>query len=208
MIFDVESLQKQIPYYLTAEPERRALVSELKALNEGSTQGYFIQKKFDPYNSIMLQGDGWSGFQMFSFLKGERRRIRGIILSNSCDIALENQRTLAPKIVFASIVKLANIRIRFEKLKLDHDQIESKLLAIRSQSISNIFYLPAGGPFDEEHVALLDDLHSIPVAASPKLGEKIFTLAMPGFYLFAFKLSVHFCRLHENVDRKARAMAV
>ena len=30
---------------------------------------------------------------------------------------------------------------------------------------------------------------------------KRFTLSLHGFYMFVFKLSVHFCRLHENVAR-------
>jgi hypothetical protein len=62
-------------------------------------------------------------------------------------------------------------------------------------------YLPADGLLDEDHVALLDDLYSMPVAVHRQGAEKLFTLSMAGFYLFVFKLSVHVCRLHEDVDR-------
>ncbi len=72
---------------------------------------------------------------------------------------------------------------------------------MRAQEVTNVFYLPAGGPFEEEHIVLLDNVHSMPFAAHDE-GEKLFTLSMAGFYLFAFKLSVHFCRLQENVDRR------
>ena len=48
---------------------------------------------------------------------------------------------------------------------------------------------------------LLDDLHSMPIELHGQAAEKLFTLSMAGFYLFVLKLSVHFCRLHENVDR-------
>lgn len=51
------------------------------------------------------------------------------------------------------------------------------------------------------HVALLDDLHSMPMEVYKEAAEKLFTCSMEGLYLFVFKLSVHFCRLHENVDR-------
>ena len=63
----------------------------------------------------MLQGDGWRGFQLFSFESGERRSIQGIVLSNSCDISEDNQRVVAPKVVFAPIVKLAAIEARFRE---------------------------------------------------------------------------------------------
>ena len=66
-----------------------------------------------------------------------------------------------------------------------------------------MFYLPKGGALEDEYVALLDDLHSIPAHAFERVAEKkkLFTLSMVGFYLFLLKLSVHFCRFHENVAR-------
>lgn len=203
MTFDAEALQKQIPYYLTAEPAQKVLVAELKALSEGATtKGYFIPRGYAPHATAMLQGDGWRGFQVFSFATGNRNAVRGIVLSNSCDVSLENERVLPPRVTFAPIVKLSKIQQRFAASGLNGEQIESRLQAIRSQSITNIFYLPKDGPLEDEYIALLDDLHSMPVEAHNKdTAEKLFTLSMVGFYLFVFKLSVHFCRLHENVDR-------
>ena len=205
MSFDADALRQQIPYYLTADPDQRAFLTELKALSEGSNRGYFIASNFDPFLAEMLQGDGWRGFQLFSFKSGTRSTIRGIILSNSCDISLENERVLPPKITFAPIVRLSSIETRFQERGLNSEQINSRLQTIRLQSVTNMFYLPADEPLDEEHVALLDDLHSMPVEVHRETAEKLFTLSMAAFYLFVFKLSVHFCRLQENVDRKPRA---
>lgn len=202
MTFDAEALQKQLPYYLTAAPEQKALVIELTALINGAQTGYFISKLFDPHIDEMLQGDGWRGFQVFSFASGSRNFVRGIVLSNSCDVSPDNERTLPPKVAFVPIIKLSAIRARLEQRGLNPTQIESRILAIRSQSITSIFYLPAEGPLEVEYVALLDDLHSMPVDAHHLAAEKLFTLSMAGFYLFVFKLSVHFCRLQENVDRR------
>lgn len=204
MTFDEETLSKQIPYYLTAAPEQKELIRELKALSEGASAGYFLHKRPDPYGDTMLQGDGWRGFQIFSFTSGDRISVRGIMLSNSCDVSLDNERALSPNVTFAPLVKLAVIRTRFEQSGLKLEQIEAKLKAIRDQSVTSIFYLPADGPLGEEYVALLDDVHSMPVAAH-EWNEKLFTLSMAGFYLFVFKLSVHFCRLQEKVDRNPRA---
>jgi len=81
--------------------------------------------------------------------------------------------------------------------------VENKLAAIREQKVTSLFYLPPGGRLDGEYIAVLDDIHSLPYSAFATRGgrEKLFTLSQVGFYLFLFKLSVHFCRFHENVPR-------
>lgn len=201
MTLDAEQLKSQIPFYLTAEPAQRELVKNLDALNRGATTGYYISAAREPDSEAMLQGDGWRGFQLFSFDAGNRRSVRGIVLSNSCDISKDHDRVIAPKIVFAPIVRLSAIEARLNERGLAVDAIQRRIAAIKSQSVTNIFFLPAGGPLDEDYVALLDDLHSMPVSAHAE-SEKLFTLSMAGFYMFAFKLSVHFCRLHEKVDRR------
>lgn len=201
MTFDAAQLKNQIPFYLTDEPARKELIRNLDALNRGVTTGYYISSAREPDTDSMLQGDGWRGFQLFSFDAGEKRSVRGIVLSNSCDISKDNDRPIAPKIVFAPIVRLSAIEARLKDRGLAEGAIADRIAAMKSQSVTNIFFLPAGGPLEQDYVALLDDLHSMPVAAHTD-SQKLFTLSMAGFYLFAFKLSVHFCRLHENVDRR------
>lgn len=208
MTFDAEALRTQIPYYLTADPAQKAFLAELTVLNNGADKGYFIPSARDPFGKEILQGDGWRGFQVYSFTSGNSSSTRGIVLSNSCDVSAENERVVPSSITFAPIVRLSRLMARFEERGLDAERIASRLQAIRSQSVTNIFYLPADGPLEEEHVALLDDLHSVPIEVHTKTAEKMFTLSMAGFYLFVFKLSVHFCRLHENVDRSAKPAAI
>jgi hypothetical protein len=110
-------------------------------------------------------------------------------------------------VTFAPIVKMAKLVERFKAYGLDGEKVASRLKDIKAQRVTNMFYLPADGLLDEDHVALLDDLHSIPIDVHRQSAEKLFTLSMAGFYLFVFKLSVHFCRLHENVDRSPRVVA-
>lgn len=201
MTFDADALRQQIPYYLTAAPAQKALLAELRALIEGAEKGYFIPAGYDSYSAEMLQGDGWRGFQVFSFKTSNLNAARGIVLSNSCDVSQENVRVLPPNVIFAPIVKLSKIRKRFEEHRLNGEKVESRLTDIKAQRVTNMFYLPADGLLDEDHVALLDDLHSMPVEIHHQAAEKLFTLSMAGFYLFVFKLSVHFCRLQENANR-------
>jgi hypothetical protein len=207
MTFDADALRQQIPYYLTAAPAQKGLLAELQKLIEGADKGYFIPTGYDGYTDEMLQGDGWRGFQIFSFNSGNIHHARGIVLSNSCDVSSENRRVLPPNVTFAPIVKMAKLVERFKAYGLDGEKVASRLKDIKAQRVTNMFYLPADGLLDEDHVALLDDLHSIPIDVHRQSAEKLFTLSMAGFYLFVFKLSVHFCRLHENVDRSPRVVA-
>ena len=203
MNFDAEALQKQIPYYLTADPRQKELVANLKALSEGASTGYFLPRGRDPHIDETLQGDGLGGFQVYSFVSETAMPVRGIVLSNSCDVSMDNERAMPPKIAFAPLVRLSKIEQRFEQKITSKQQISDRISAIRTQSVTNVFYLPPDGVLDEEYVALLDDIHSMPLSAFKP--EKFFTLSMAGFYLFIFKLSVHFCRLHEQVDRRPTA---
>jgi hypothetical protein len=207
MTFDADALRQQIPYYLTAAPEQKVLLAELKKLIEGADRGYFIPAGHDGYTGDLLQGDGWRGFQVYSFKSSSVNPVRGIVLSNSCDVFQENARALPPNVTFAPIVKLSKVVERFEERGLDPEKIASRLADIKAQRVTSMFYLPVDGLLDEDHVALLDDLHSMPIEVHSQAAEKLFTLSMAGFYLFVFKLSVHFCRLHEDVDRSPRIVA-
>jgi hypothetical protein len=202
MTFDVDAIRLQIPYYLASDPKQKAFLNELEALSAGASKGYITPPHYDEFIKDLLQGDGWAGLHLYSFNDGNVRAVRGLILSNSCDVASENQRSLPMKTIFVPIVRLAAIQERLKRAGLSSEQIDAKTSAIRSQSVTNIFYLPAEAPLEEEYLALLDDTHSIPSSLLPKVTEKLFTMTMAGFYVFLFKLSIHFCRLHEKVDRR------
>ncbi len=80
----------------------------------------------------MQQGDGWRGFQIFSFKSGNVNSVRGIVLSNSCDVSEENARVLPPKVTFAPIVKLARIVGRIEVHGLHAEKVMSRLTDIKA----------------------------------------------------------------------------
>lgn len=209
MNFDAESLQQQIPYYLTAE-DRKILVDELKAISQGGTADYFLSPYHDSFKEDMLQGDGWRGFQLFMFDSGERRSVRGLVLSNSCDVDPENPRDVPARLIFAPLVKLSIYEKLLRASGIESNRVDEKVAMIKAQKTTNMFFLPAGGPLDEDYVARLDDAHSMPVAAhtTAEDREKLFTLNNTGFYMLVLKLSVHFCRLHEKVNRKPNPTAI
>lgn len=196
MPITIESLQTQIPYYLTKEAKEGLT----KALSDFPCNiNYYIER----YQEEILQGDGWTSLEIIGFESGERKAIKGIILSNSCDISSENMRDLPIKITFAPIVRLNLYVELLEKSGLNQQNISGKIDAIKEQKVTSLFYLPKGARLDEDYIALLDDLYTVPFTAFQKRTNrvKLFTLSQVGFYLFLFKLSIHFCRFHENIPR-------
>lgn len=203
MNLDAETLIQQIPYYLTAE-DQKVLLDELKAISCGGTAKYLLSTYRDSFKEMMLQGDGWRGFQLFLFETGERRSVRGIVLSNSCDVDLNNPREVPARVIFAPLVKLAAFKALLNASGIGADRVDDKIAAVKAQKTSNIFYLPAGGVLEEDYIVRFDEAHNMPVAAHTASSdrEKLFTLSNTGFYMLVFKLSVHFCRLQEKVNRK------
>ena len=191
-----DTIQEHIPYYLSQESKDN-LVKALKDFPKNTP--YYTNL----YPNETLQGDGWSALGLINYETGERKKVRGIILSNSCDIDLKNKRDIPVKLVFAPIIKLKRYARLLELAKIPKEKIKGKFDSIRNQKVTTLFYLPKGAGLDDEHAALLDDIHSIPLLefSDQEDRTKLFTLHQVGFYLFLLKLSVHFCRFHEEVNR-------
>jgi len=192
-----EDIQNYLPYYLTEERKSGLL----KALADFPDNFEYYQQY--NANSESLQGDGWRGVQVINFQTGEKCEILGIILSNSCDISPENHRELPARITFAPVIALGAYENLLRKSGIIEQSIVSKLQSIRLQQVTDVFFLPAGGDLEEDHIALLNDLHSMPYSSfeAARKRSKAFMLSMCGFYMFLLKLSIHFCRFHENLDR-------
>jgi hypothetical protein len=203
MTFDTDTLKQQIPYYLSAE-DRRVLVDELKAISQGEMAEYVLSAYHDTFGEDMLQGDGWRGFILFAFDSGERRSVRGLVLSNSCDVDPDNPRDLPARVIFAPLVRLAAYVNLLQQNGIDAARIDAKLADIKAQKTTNVFYLPAGKFLGEDYVVRFDEAHSMPSVAHAESGDrqKLFTLSNAGFYMLVLKLSVHFCRLQEKINRK------
>lgn len=203
MNFDVEHLQRHIPHYLTAE-DQQTLIRELKAIVGGESADYFLSSYNDQFQAHMLQGDGWRGFQLYLFETGALRSVRGLVLSNSCDVDPANPRDLPARVIFAPLIRLAAYEALLEASDVSADRVAAKIASIRAQKTTNIFFLPAGGPLGEDHVVRLDEAHSMPVPAHAASADrqKLFTLSNTGFYILVLKLSVHFCRLQEKISRR------
>lgn len=196
MQLSVENIRDQIPYYLT-HAQKEGLVKALADFHKG--MNYYTIK----HGTDLLQGDGWTALQLIRFETGERKGVQGIVLSNSCDIDPANPRAIPLRLMFAPIIKLDAYESILRARGIDDGTISRKINAIREQLVTSMFFLPKGGQLSCDHIAVLDDVHSMP--SQTFLGNdarrKVFTLSQAGFYLFLLKLSIHFCRFHENLVR-------
>lgn len=199
-----EAIQDHIPKYLTA-----ALQEELFKNLKGFPEKFNYYWSRSPSDFEILQGDGWQGLELVDFSTREHRSVKGIVLSNSCDIAPENERDRASNIVFAPLIRLSALIELWKSSGISEELVEDKVRNIRLQRNTKIFYLPYGAGLSDEYIAHLDDIHSFPASVFVEnlSRKRLFSFTTAGFYLFAIKLSVHFCRLHENVMRTSDAEA-
>jgi hypothetical protein len=186
-----------LPKYLTPAEQNR-LFEELDSFPVNKNF-YLGQKHF---TQEMLQGDGWKGLIVINFQTVEKKSVSGIVLSNTCDISLENKRSLPVRILFAPIIRLSKYIELLRQARESEQQIESRLHEVRRQHMTQIFYLPAYSDVIEESIVVLDNVHTHPrVDFREENNSKIFTLNQYAFYIFLMKLSIHFCRFQEKISR-------
>jgi hypothetical protein len=192
---NLDEIRVYLPKYLT--PEKR---DELfKDLNAFPNNKPFYMGSNDP---SLLQGDGWVGLVVLNFHTAERRAVSGIVLSNSCDISADNPRAVPPNVVFCPLLSLDRYQSQLIAAGQRQDQVDSVVDTIRRQRVSSILYLPPTPGEKTGRIALFDDVHSHPLSefvASERW--LLFRLSQFGFYLFLFKLSLHFTRMQEDVQR-------
>lgn len=196
MQLNQDEFAAHLPVYLT-RVQKDNLIAALKNFNQHS---FYTTYGTDE----LLQGDGWGQLDIFSFQSGQQRKVRGIFLSNSCDISPENERILPPNIVFVPLIPTKAVVDMLTAKGIAKNKIEDTIKDMRAQRITSVFFLPKHtNGLNEDHIAFLDNVHSLPANhfIQQKTQPKIFTLSQMGFYLFLFKLSVHFCRFGENVQR-------
>lgn len=191
-------LQRYIPTSLLPE-ERDQLLRDLRSFPANSNLFYCAQTE-NP-----LQGDGWRGFSFHKYHNGEKRDgVAGIILSNSCDIDPENLRDVESWVLFAPLISFSRYIERIEASgSKNESQIDDVKNSIRTQQITNLFYLPFVEGAEDETIAVLDRVAAEPLSAFWKNDHKsrLFSLSQNGIYLFLAKLGLHLMRIESDIRR-------
>jgi hypothetical protein len=192
----LEQVRLYLPQYLSPARQQE-LWSELRAFP--NNRSIYSTRNNDPDS---LQGDGWRGFVAIDFHTLDRKTVSGLVLSNSCDLSLANKRTITPNITFVPVVKLERYLAVLQAKGQNDEQRANVATTIRRQEIASLMHLPAIHGQMEESLAIFGDVRSQPLdhfAASNR--SLLFRLSDFGFYLFLFKLSIHFTRMLEEIER-------
>lgn len=187
-----QAIQDHLPKYLSA--------STIKEVCADLAQFPEIHRFYGSTNlsDQCIQGDGWRAFVYPSFQSRRWIDVAGIVLSNSCDIALANKPAQHQNILFAPILSLEKYLTDLEKKGgFTKDQVDSVARAIRNQYVTNVFYLPALPGKLDEAVVPLDDIHPHPIHDFYSSNrDRLFSLTESAFMIFLLKLSIHFTRIH------------
>src|SRR5262249_11451481 len=150
-----------------------------------------------------FQGDGLVGLPLVNLREASLKQGRAFLVSNTCDVDLSNSRMFAVSLTYAPILSLSRY---LNALRQQYPQERSAQLEqeIRQQAIPQIFFLAKKGKLNEDWFVRLDRMMSC--ASTTVEREKVpdirlFTLSDFGAWLLALKLSIHFCRIRDQVDR-------
>ncbi|HSW60221.1 MAG TPA: hypothetical protein VLJ60_05445 [bacterium] len=201
-----DDIKLYLPKYLSEEGTRE-LLKNLKQFPNNIDSRFYTRIPLD--KEVLLQGDGFlDGFPVTNLPESEiKSNIPVIIISNTCDNDENNNRkTPRPFVSYCPIVNFQKFEnMLFKKFPNERDSISSILESIKKQMVTNILFLPAyqnGLKYDG--IVFFDKIISsnaeiISIGQIPE--KRLFSLSDYGFYVFLFKLSIHFTRIQENVSR-------
>jgi hypothetical protein len=197
-----EDLKIFLPKYLSEESETKLFdgLKDFPSNIDGRLYTNYLKDQ-----PTIFQGDGLNDLIAINLPSIDTKLVPGMVLSNTCDIDPDNIRIYPSPIIYAPI-------INFEKysksllLKLPKDKVNPHLEAVKKQFVTQIFYLPRISNTLDESLVFLSRIHSIrnEYIERPKLKtSRIFSLSDYGNYLFLFKLSMHFTRIQDKIERKS-----
>ncbi len=199
-----ETLKIYLPKFLSAESDKE-LFEGIKSFPDNIDSR--IYTNYLENTNLIYQGDGIRDMLVINLPETKIGPAPSIILSNTCDIDIENQRMFPSQIVYAPILNLNKyINTLLTKSNKSREQIDSHLKSIKKQEITQIFYLPKLEGKLEESLVFLDRLLNVSnkyISRNNLKNNRIFTLSNYGAYLFLLKLSIHFTRITDKVDRKS-----
>ena len=196
-----EDIEKYLPKYLS-DANQKNLYEQLKDFPENIDNIYSPNPTFE---DGIVQSDVVDNIPFIDLPNTEIKKAKVLVLSNSCDIDPDNTRNLPPSVSYIPLISVNKFILLLEVKGKDRSKIANIIKDIKKQSITSMFYLPKGANIDEDSIALFDktlhckrdDFFSL----AQENNNKLATFTNYGFYVFLLKLSIHFTRIHEGIDR-------
>lgn len=201
-MIDKDTIAQYLPCYLSEKSKSDLLKNLDDFPNDIDSRMYttLLEDK-----EIIYQGDGLKDFPVIRLPDDKIRNSNVMVLSNTCDLSLENSHFTPKRMCYAPLISLSKyISLLKHKLGKDETSILNHIKDIKRQYISNMYFLPKNSGIKEDSIVFLDTIVNHDNLVDGKLipSRRLFTLSDYGFYLFVFKLSIHFTRLQEGVDRR------
>jgi len=197
----LEEIEKYLPKYLSPENQKE-LYEQLKNFPENISKIYGSDFTF---NMGILQSDIVENIPFYNLPDTSYKTTNVMVISNSCDIDPNNDRPIPPKISYVPLISLDKFIQLLKNNSISEERIRGIVESIKKQEKTNMFYLPKGAMIKEDSIALFENVLSIDrdyfFTEVLRKDTKIATLGNYGFYIFLLKLSIHFTRIQEAVNR-------
>jgi hypothetical protein len=210
-VITLDEIRAFLPTFLSHGSET-AFLDEIKHFLTSESRPFYTEKL--AHQPILFQGDGLEGLLVVNLPDTTFERGAAMLLSNTCDVSPYNKRLFASSLTYAPIFRLdgylAALREGRSGARVDENAMRDHESKIRQQLITQIFYLPKGGLLPTACIVFLDraiSVRSETVNRDDVPKVRLFTLSDFGAWLFALKLSIHFCRIRDKVDRMAGTIA-
>ena len=199
--FTEDELKKYLPKYLSEE-NYKTLLAELKSFPY-NIDGRMYTSMLD--KNVIFQGDGLKKMPIIDLVNIERgvKNVSCLILSNTCDMDLSNSRMFPASIMYAPIINLTTYISVLQKQGVNSSKIENHISDLKQQKITQIIFLPANSQM-EDSIVFLDKIYHVDnrfINRDTLEDQRLFSLSDYGFYMLIFKLSIHFSRIQEKVNR-------
>ena len=199
-----DEIRIYLPKYLSAD-NYDTLIKELEDFPNNIDRRMYTSLADD---TLLCQGDVLKDLPYTEIDHLERgvKNTDCIVLSNTCDIDPNNKRLFPSRIMYAPLIELSKYKsVLLKKGTASEQQVNDHIKSIKEQRVSQILYLPESNTF-RESIVFLDRVINIDNRAIDRMSLKqrrLVSLSDYGFYMLLFKISVHFSRLQEHVERGA-----
>jgi hypothetical protein len=194
-----EDIKKYLPQYLS-DSDAKQLFSALKDFPNNIDERFYNSYNLD--DNILYQGDCLKDIPAFYLPDTRSKLSQSMAISNTCDMDLNNKRLWNTRILFSQIILLEKLEKALYR-KFSEDRISNYISSLKKQQITNAFYLPKSKNLDEA-IVFFDYTNSFDInfVDRESLKEKrLVSLSNYGFYILLLKLSIHFTRIQEKVQR-------
>ena len=188
-------IEKFLPQYLN-DNYKEMLASNLANFPNNMDKIYMNNQDYLNNKDSILQSD------IFEY-KDEslNKPKRVLVISNTCDNSGDNKRDFPLNIACVPLIKLQKLLNCLRKNQKKEDEIIDFEKKVKSQKYSNLLFFPKINNNDDDYIACFDKPFSEEREQFNKKSNKLMSLSNYGFYIFLLKLSIHFTRILEKINR-------